>query len=177
MKESIVFLDIDGVLNCRGTKDRIGQITGIEGDKIGLLKEIVDILDADIILTSTWREFWNENLSKDGITNWKGNTRKRYGRYLNLRFADYGLTIAGKTIDIHWSRRSGEVLEWLGRHPGVRRFAIIDDEDFRWDEYGLGRHWVSTMEERSHRPSAIGHGLTRGNVEYVRTHLEQFDKE
>ena len=57
----IIFLDIDGVLNCVTTKERIPGsklLLGMEDIKIRYLKEIVDRTDAKIVLTSTWKVDW-----------------------------------------------------------------------------------------------------------------------
>ncbi len=174
-KSTVIFLDIDGVLNGRNTKDRIGKVKGVEDDKMMLLKEIAEILDADLILSSTWRDFWTEDLATDGVTSWKGNSLKRFGRYLNLRLADHGLSIAGKTGFIRSKKRGEEILQWLDLHPEVNRFVILDDEDFRWKENGLARNWVCTMPEGD-TTSRIGDGLKREHVEYIRKNAVQFDR-
>ena len=44
----ILFLDIDGVLNSRHQR-------GMESDKVGLLKRILDTTGAEVVLSSTWR--------------------------------------------------------------------------------------------------------------------------
>ena len=51
----VIFLDIDGVLNCSTTKDLCEFYTGIEDKKVAILKQIVDATDAKIVLISTWR--------------------------------------------------------------------------------------------------------------------------
>ena len=59
----IIFLDVDGVLNCATTKERVRDLLFVEDRKIQLLKELVDETGATIILSSTWRfGFENPNL-------------------------------------------------------------------------------------------------------------------
>ncbi len=62
----IIFLDVDGVLNCHNTfkkqhekyiKTGIWEIE-IELSKVKLLKQIVDNTNAKIVLSSTWRLSW-----------------------------------------------------------------------------------------------------------------------
>lgn len=52
---NIVFLDVDGVLNCMGTTDMIKDYIGIDDTRVTILKEIVDIMDARIVLISSWK--------------------------------------------------------------------------------------------------------------------------
>lgn len=54
----IIFLDVDGVLNCRTTEDVFCGSVGIEDEKVSLLKQIVDSTKAVIVLVSSWKEWW-----------------------------------------------------------------------------------------------------------------------
>lgn len=51
----IIFLDIDGVLNCVHTKNKLNGIPFVDEDKILRLKKIIDATNAKIVLSSTWR--------------------------------------------------------------------------------------------------------------------------
>ena len=52
-----VFLDVDGVLNCRSTEDITPNgFTGVEDKKIALLADFVHETGAKIVLTSTWKD-------------------------------------------------------------------------------------------------------------------------
>ena len=144
MKKNIIFLDVDGVLNGHKGSEMIGRVLGVDDDKLLRLKTITDAMDADIVLSSTWREFWDPELKNDGVNNWLGTSKKRYGRYLNLRFTDAGLEIIDKTDDIDWFRRSEEIITYLITHEEIENFLILDDEDFKWMEHGLSDNWVST---------------------------------
>lgn len=57
----VIFLDVDGVLNCHSTKDKCDGYIGIDDKKVSLLKEIVDTTGAIIILVSSWKEWWTNN--------------------------------------------------------------------------------------------------------------------
>ena len=168
---TVIFLDIDYVLNNSETKEHIGHITGVDPDLLELLKKIVDILDAKIVLSSTWRTYWTPDLKNDGVNNWRGSSPFRFGRYLNIKFAEHGLEILDKTPDIAWWKRAEEILNWLKDHPEVDRFVILDDEDFRWKKYGLEKHWICT-----YRCGLIGYdgGLTTENVRYIKENKNQF---
>lgn len=49
---AILFLDVDGVLNCCG---RSGQ--GLMSDKVELLSEIVLSTGCELVISSTWRNY------------------------------------------------------------------------------------------------------------------------
>ena len=54
----VIFLDIDGVLNCDTSKsychdDKCGTVVGIDSDKVKRLAKIVEATDAQIILSPT----------------------------------------------------------------------------------------------------------------------------
>ena len=58
----IIFLDIDGVLNSAAYRSQLGMryfSEIIDRRKMPLLQKIVKETDAQIVLTSTWRKFWN----------------------------------------------------------------------------------------------------------------------
>lgn len=173
MKKTVIFLDIDGVLNRPETQNKISGHKGVESSLVWKLREIVRFLDADIVLSSSWKQYWNKDLINDGIDNWRGRSPKRFGRYLNLRLGKYGLKIADKTEDVHWSKRAEEILNYLEDHPEIESFVILDDEDFRWAHYGLERHWVDTSyydEEYGIREE----GITDDIVEYIKNNVKNF---
>ena len=165
----IIFLDIDFVLNGTDTKECIGAIKGLDPGKLDLLKELVDYYDADIVLISTWRNFWNESLADDGVDNWKGRSEKRYGRYLNLKFEEHGLRIVDKTKNIFWAKRAEEVLDYIKDH-NVKGFLILDDEDFRWEAYDLAERWICTSEIDG---EVWQNGLERYHVELAKSHISR----
>ena len=173
MGKTVIFLDIDGVLNSYGCEDKIGHIIGVEDEKIGYLKEIVDFLDAEIVLSSSWRAYWKKELLSDGVRSWKGNTPFRYGRYLNLKLEKYGLKISDKTIDLHWRNRALEILNYLENNPDIDRFIILDDEDFFWSRYQLDKHWVSTFRWNM---VMFDEGLTPDIVEYIKNNTFKFER-
>ena len=59
-----IFLDIDGVLNCNNTTDDCFGMTGIEDRLVEKLSTIVNATGAGIVLTSTWRDYWEPEKKK-----------------------------------------------------------------------------------------------------------------
>lgn len=136
MKNNIIFLDIDGVLNGMSGSTNKGRFCGMDDEKIIRLKSIVDYMNADIVLSSTWKDFWQNKDARKTLT--------KYGFYLDLKLAQHGLEIEDKTGDISCMRRAEEIREWLISHPEIKNYLILDDEYYDWDENGLRQHWIST---------------------------------
>jgi hypothetical protein len=79
------------------------------------LQSVLDATGAAIVLSSTWR------YDPAGLF-----SARRY----DIPFIDV-------TPDLPRKPRRDEVTEWLGKHPEVTRFAILDDEDDELDELPL----------------------------------------
>ena len=54
----VIFLDVDGVLNCQKTEAKCRGFIGVDSKKVKLLKKIVDATDAKIVLSSSWKIGW-----------------------------------------------------------------------------------------------------------------------
>lgn len=106
----ILFLDIDGVLNCDSTKERIGPDGGIFASFIGIDKRLLKLFQdwradkpIEVVLSSTWR------------------TDDRLMKVL----ADHGLTWLDITPNM--GHRGREIDVWLTRHAPADEYAILDD--------------------------------------------------
>lgn len=104
MKANILFLDIDGVLNRNSTKERIGNYMGIDAELLTRFRGLLERVDADVVLSSSWRLFDEFN---------------KYARSV--------LPIVDETPVINGVPRGEEIALWLAAHPEVERYAIIDD--------------------------------------------------
>lgn len=132
----VIFLDIDGVLNSSNYRRQLGiqyfsEI--IDRRKMPLLKEIVDATDAKIVLSTTWRKYWNEG----------ENQLDPAGQYINDLFAEYGLTVHSKAPVLENAGRDVEIRAWLKKYPYVDGFLILDDKDFGWPA-DLRAHFIWT---------------------------------
>lgn len=105
----IIFLDIDGVLNYKNSKNKI------EEEKVKLLKEIVDRAGAEIVLSSDWRYWW-EKPDEDF-------------KLLIDKLNKFGLKLISKTPETAHGYRGAETHQWLNEWMGevVEKFVIIDD--------------------------------------------------
>ena len=120
----IIFLDIDGVLNSIHTKERtLNGYIFIEDEKILLLKDLIEKTNAKVVLSSTWRQGWddlNNNLNtKDSID------------FVLLRdkLNEFGIELFDYTSCPVTSDRGSKIKEWLSKHlDEVDSVLIFDDE-------------------------------------------------
>lgn len=150
-KMKIIFLDIDGVLNCNKSTSQINGMLGIDDDKVKRLKEIVDKTGAKIVLVSTWKEDWIADPTKKYEQN-------EIGDYLDRKMKRQGLRILDKTENrykgIYMSRGEG-ILHYLDTHK-VSKFVILDDCQFDYDGCNLTLNYVKT---------SMNNGLTPRHVD------------
>lgn len=159
---TVIFLDVDGVLNCSDTIEKCCGYNGIESKKVELLKQLVDATDADIVLISTWKKEYKTD-------EWGGSTQM--GRYLVKKLREYGLIIYDKAPDISWRARAKEIKVWINNNQPVDRMIILDDEDFYYDDL-LFDYWVCTQSPNTY---VTGPGLMQHNVDDILNRLDDFN--
>ena len=111
----VIFLDIDGVLNCRKTANPRELPYIVDRKLLKRLKRLLERTGARIVLTSTWR------YDPAGLFSAK----------------HWGIPFMDVIPDMPKQPRRREILAWLKAHPQVKRFAIIDDDDDGLDELPL----------------------------------------
>lgn len=141
--ERIIFLDIDGVLNCKRTPNLRKLPYIVDPPLLEIFKRLVDQSGADVVLSSTWR------YDPAGLF-----SAKHWG----IPFIDVIPDMPGKP-------RRDEILAWLKTREGVRRFAVLDDEDDELDELPLFQPSAST---------GIDEKIAEGLAAYL---LEKTDKD
>lgn len=142
----ILFLDIDGVLNSNFWNDRhqteISDGTLIDEEKIKLLALLVKETDAEIILHSGWR-FWFDAELKPLCT--EANKLVRQLERENLYIS--GVTPDLTTEEIRKTRKfslvkADEILLWIKLHNNVTEWVVLDDLDLHNDQ--IRQHQVKT---------------------------------
>jgi hypothetical protein len=100
----LLFLDIDGVLNCTMTTERWNGLVGIDRRLVSMFLAWLSGKDIGIVLSSTWRLYddTKEHLTAAGLS-WIGQTPK-------LR-----------------AIRGQEIAQFLDETPSVEAYAILDD--------------------------------------------------
>ena len=141
----VIFLDIDGVVNCWGTKERApSKVVGVEQRLIEYIKQIVDATGAKLVLSSTWRKDWAFDLMNG--KDW---------HYLRDEFAKQDLYFMDYTPSRRDSWRGEEIKEWLeSTEYDVKSYVIIDDEMFDIRELHEG-HMVQTSYETGIKPGGV----------------------
>lgn len=133
----VLFLDIDGVLNSDETQERFDLFIGVDRRLLQrfLLWKPDNVF---VVLSSAWR------------------THDRHCGHLN----DLGVLWIDKTPRLWGVDRGVEISAWLGEHPEVTHYAILDDNYEMVEHRG---HFVKTDE-------AVG--LTEENLIEVSKILE-----
>jgi hypothetical protein len=111
----VIFLDIDGVLNCPKTPNPRKFPYVIDKRLLARLKKLLDRTGAKVVLSSSWR------LDPIGV----------------FAAKHWGVPFIGVCPDKPKSPRCKEILDWLSEHPRANRYAVIDDEDDELDELPL----------------------------------------
>lgn len=142
MKYTVLFLDIDGVLNSGKYIKRLNgrfddPINQIDPDAVKLLNKITDISGCKIVVSSTWRLAFMYKCA-DPLRSLQGCLRM------------YGIT--GDVIGMTPSKqnavrnqRGKEIQAWLDEHYNeIDKFVIIDDDS---DMGRLSNHLIKTLFE------------------------------
>jgi hypothetical protein len=111
----VIFLDIDGVLNCKKTPNPRNLPYVVDKKLLTRLKKLLKKTGAKIVLSSTWR------IDPIGL----------------LAAKHWGIPFIDCCPDMPKSPRCKEIRTWLAKHPKVTRYAIIDDEDDELDDLPL----------------------------------------
>ena len=111
----IVFLDIDGVLNCKRTPNPRKFPFIVDPVLLGRLNRLLELTGAKVVLTSNWR----------------------YDPAGMFSARHYGVPFVDTTPDLPNEPRCNPTLDWLRRHPDVERFIVVDDEDDELDDLPL----------------------------------------
>lgn len=147
MKDRVIFLDIDGVLNTKSYRESpdVDYYNDFISDhNMRFLKRIVMATDAKIVLSSTWRTYYSRGKMQFD----------KSGEYINRIFEKCGLKIFDKTPELN-NDRDTEISSWLEDNSYVNSYVIIDDFDFKWSDCHK-KHLVKTDDE---------HGLNEETAE------------
>ncbi len=125
---NIIFLDIDGVLNCNAYKKERQEDYFVDEDKVKIFSKLVhEVEDVKLILHSAWRFWFDEKL----------NPKNDVAKNLIILLAKYQISISGMTPDlttpeIHKTKKfskvkAKEILLYLQENPNFKNWVVIDD--------------------------------------------------
>ena len=155
----VIFLDVDGVLNCNSTRERIDGIYFVEDSKIEILKEIIECTDAKVVLSSTWRLGWARMQHEL-------NYHDKHFEMLRDKLQEHGIQLLDRTPISNSGYRGEEIDEWLRCHTEVESFVILDDNSDMKPHLGrlVKTRWYAT---------GAGGGLMR---KHIRLAIELLNK-
>jgi hypothetical protein len=111
----VIFLDIDGVLNCKKTPNPRELPYIVDRRLLRIFLRMVTRARAKVVLISDWRH------DPAGLYS---------ARYWGIRSVDI--------VPYLPKRSSGEqIFLWLRKHPNVKRYVVIDDDDDQLDNLPL----------------------------------------
>lgn len=109
----ILFLDIDGVVNSRGTTSFRTNLYPLDPHMAFMVGKIKLDTDCEVVLSSSWRHH------PDGIEAVEKSIVKIYDKTPTL-----------ESLGV----RGHEIKAWLDEHPEVERYAILDDDSDMLDD-------------------------------------------
>lgn len=105
----ILFLDIDGVVNCATTTQRHRGYIGIDPYMAFMVGKIVLDTDCKVVLSSSWRGLEESEEEIERQVTKLYDVTPHSGRYPDRDLRGY------------------EIKDWLDKHPEVTKYAILDD--------------------------------------------------
>lgn len=108
---SVIFLDIDGVMNNTQTIYNNGAANALDPDAMRLLNKLVENTGANIVITSLWR---------------LGHSLYWIQKMFESQGFHYPERIIGATMELPNQPRGEEIALWLKQVP-VNAFVILDD--------------------------------------------------
>lgn len=155
MKSSVIFLDIDGVLNSKKyctemyEKTRLCKLEDLKPSSliremdpeiIQRVARLASETDSSVVLSSSWKHMWNDSVS-NGLA--KAD--------MKLMFETFGLHVEDEaTPDAKSGNRPVEIKMFLDAHKEVKRWVSLDDDYFPYEyvRAGLSKNLVRTKYDK-----------------------------
>jgi HAD domain in Swiss Army Knife RNA repair proteins len=123
---SLLFLDVDGVLNHARTRFDLSEPRGgLEPDLLDAVGRLVRETDARVVISSMWRVVFPLD-----------ELREKLAPEIPPAF------VIGATPDLFRATRGQEIAAWLRAHRTPTRLAILDDNDRNMFDMAPVRRWL-----------------------------------
>lgn len=129
----VVFLDVDGVLNCRNRWEHLDSVQGdihsghkIDPLAVARLNQIAK--GCSVVVSSTWRFIYTPEELRGHLL--------RFGLDPSIPLIDRTAREGGST-----PQRGREIQTWLANHPEVTAYVVLDDDN---DMDGVRKRFVKT---------------------------------
>lgn len=142
----VLFLDIDGVVNCATTTQRHRGYIGIDPYMAFLVGKIVMYTECEVVLSSSWRTFHDDGVEE---------ICKQVAKITDVTPSPW----YDREND-HHSTRGEEIQAWLDKNPDVEVYAILDDDTAMLPNQ-LPNYFQTTWQT----------GITEEIAEAVKSHL------
>lgn len=129
----IIFLDIDGVLNHKGT--RVGDFIDLKC--FGHLIDIITKTGSEVVIISSWRQVWDKEIENNPCV------------VLKELFAEYKVEVRAVANPASWDRPK-DVRDFIEENE-ISSYIILDDDPYDYSEFG--DRWV--------QPCYWSNGLTQ----------------
>lgn len=98
---------------------------GPDEEKLSMLFSVIKKTDAKIVMTSNWREIWNEPMFY---------ANEKNGIFLAHKlFEKYEIPIIGFTEN--FGKSEDEIRKYLADHKDIENYAIVDDKNLSIDNF------------------------------------------
>jgi hypothetical protein len=115
----VIFLDVDGVLNCTKTERGWGKMRFVDTRKMLRVREICDRTGAKVVISSSWREGAREDALAVDKMQWQS---------LIAEFDKHRIPVIGMTPFAPDRWRGDEISMWLKtQEEPVQEFVVVDD--------------------------------------------------
>jgi histidinol phosphatase-like enzyme len=115
----VIFLDVDGVLNCTKTERGWGKMRFVDTRKMLRVREICDRTGAKVVISSSWREGAQDDALPVDKMQWQA---------LLTEFDKHRIPVIGITPFAPDRWRGDEIGMWLkSQEEPVKEFVIVDD--------------------------------------------------
>lgn len=115
----VIFLDVDGVLNCTKTERQIHKMRFVDTRKMLRVREICERTGAKVVISSSWRDGALEDANPWDKHMWKA---------LIDEFDRHRIPVIGMTPFAPDRWRGDEINMWLKlQEEPVKDFVIVDD--------------------------------------------------